>query len=60
MHRVWYDRKIRRVRDLSCGDTRVYLEVAVRRVQCRICGKVKTERIDFLADNPFYTQRFAS
>ena len=59
MHRVWYDRKIRRVRDLSCGDTRVYLEVEVRRVQCRICGKVKTERIDFLADNPFYTKRFA-
>ena len=59
MHRVWYDRKIRRVRDLSCGDTRVYLQVEVRRVQCRICGKVKTERIDFLADNPFYTKRFA-
>jgi len=24
-----------------------------------ICGKVKTERIDFLAGNPFYTKRFA-
>jgi transposase len=47
------------VRDLSCGDTRVYLEFEVRRVQCRGCGKVKTERLDWLADNPFYTQRFA-
>jgi transposase len=47
------------VRDLSCGDTRVYLEVEVRRVLCRRCGKVKRERLDFLADNPFYTQRFA-
>jgi transposase len=31
----------------------------VRRVQCRSCGKVKTERLEFLADNPFYTKRFA-
>jgi transposase len=38
---------------------RVYLEIEVRRVQCRSCGKVKRERLEFLADNPFYTQRFA-
>ena len=38
----------------------MYLEFEVRRVDCRGCGKVKTERIDFLADNPFYTKRFAS
>ena len=31
----------------------------VRRVLCRCCGKVKRERLDFLADNPFYTKRFA-
>jgi transposase len=47
------------VRDLSCGDMRVYLAFEVRRVQCRSCGKVKRERLEFLADNPFYTQRFA-
>src|SRR3979411_1444194 len=55
----WYDRKVRRVRDLSCGDTRIYLEVEVRRVECRDCGKVKREQLDFLADNPLYTKRFA-
>jgi transposase len=55
----WYDRKTRRVRDLSCGDTRVYLEIEIRRVQCRSCGKVKCEHLDFLADNPLYTKRFA-
>ena len=55
----WYDRKLRRVRDLSCGDTRIFLEVEVRRLDCRHCGKVKRERLDFLADNPLYTQRFA-
>jgi transposase len=55
----WYDRKVRRVRDLSCGDTRIFLEMEVRRLDCRHCGKVKRERLDFLADNPLYTRRFA-
>jgi len=55
----WYDRRTRRVRDLSTGDTRIYLEIEVRRVQCRGCGKVKRERLDFLGDNPFYTKRFS-
>src|SRR5258706_6037358 len=54
----WYDRKVRRVRDLSCGDTRIFLELEVRRVDCRRCGKVKRERLHFLADNPLYTKRF--
>jgi transposase len=31
----------------------------VRRVACRRCGAVKRERLDFLADNPRYTKRFA-
>lgn len=47
------------MRDLSCGTTRVYLEIEVRRVLCRCCGKVRREKLDFLADNPFYTKRFA-
>jgi transposase len=55
----WYDRRTRQVRDLSCGDARIYLQLEVRRVQCRSCGKVKREQLDFLADNPFYTKRFA-
>src|SRR4026209_513410 len=55
----WYDRKLLRVRDLSCGDTRIFLELEVRRIDCRHCGKVKRERLEFLADNPLYTKRFA-
>jgi len=47
------------VRDLSCGDLRIYLEVEVRRVDCGSCGQVKRERLTWLADNPFYTKRFA-
>jgi transposase len=50
---------MRRVRDLSCGDRRIFLELEVRRVECRSCGKVKQEKLDWLADNPFYTKRFA-
>jgi len=47
------------VRDLPCGGLEIYLEVEVRRVNCGRCGKVKRERLDWLADNPFYTKRFA-
>ena len=47
------------MRDLPCGPFRIYLELEVRRVDCRNCGKVKRERLEFLADNPRYTKRFA-
>ena len=58
-HRTWYDRTTRRVRDLPCGDLRIYLEFELRRVDCRQCGGVKQERLDWLAANPHYTKRFA-
>jgi transposase len=35
------------------------LEFEVRRVDCRTCGAVKREALDFLSDSPFYTKRFA-
>lgn len=37
----------------------MYLEIELRRVKCRGCKKVRQERFGFLADNPFYTKRFA-
>jgi len=55
----WYDRRVRQVRDLSSGGYRIRLELEVRRVDCRNCGGVKRERLDFLADNPHFTRRFA-
>ena len=58
LQRSWYDRKVRLVRDLPTGDRRVYLALEVRRLACGGCGGVKQERLDFLADNPFYTKRF--
>jgi transposase len=38
---------------------RIYLELEIRRVACFQCGGVKRERLDWLADHPFYTKRFA-
>ena len=56
--RGWYDRKRRGVRDLACGDYRIYLEIEVRRIDCPRCLKVKQEKLEWLADNPFYSKRF--
>jgi transposase len=58
-HRSFYDQAPRRVRDLDCGGRRVHLEFPVRRVSCRVCQAVKRERLDWLADNPRFTRRFA-
>jgi len=55
----WYDRRLRRVRDLPCGAWRIYLELEVRRVLCRSCRRVKRERLEFLTANALYTKRFA-
>jgi transposase len=55
----YYDKRPRRVRDFSCGDKRVYLFFPLRRVACSQCGGVKNEQLDWLADNPLYTKRFA-
>jgi len=38
---------------------RIFLDLEVRRLLCRSCKAVKRERLDFLADNPHYTKRFA-
>ncbi|HYW32940.1 MAG TPA: ISL3 family transposase [Gemmatimonas sp.] len=59
VHRTWYDQSRRRIRDLPCGALRILLEVWVRRVNCRTCGRVKQERLAWLAANPHYTERFA-
>jgi transposase len=57
--RTFYDRKIKRVRDLSCGDKRVFLDVEIRRIACTRCTSVKTETLRWIAKNPFYTKRFS-
>ena len=59
MQTGWYDQRTRLVRDLPSAGYRIFLELEVRRVACRGCGGVKRERLDFLADNPHFTTRFA-
>jgi transposase len=44
---------------LSCADHRIYLDLEVRRVDCRQCDAVKRERLDFLVENALHTKRFA-
>jgi transposase len=39
---------VRRIRSLDFGRVRVYVEVEVRRVRCRTCGKTFDERLPFL------------
>jgi transposase len=56
--RSFYDRRPWVARDLSCRLLQIYLEFELRRVSCPHCG-VKREKLDGLADRPFYTKRFA-
>jgi len=58
-YRSFYDRKRKRVRDLSCGGFRVFLDIEIRRIKCVSCGTVRQESLSFLADNRSYTKRFA-
>lgn len=38
---------------------RIYLELEIRRVDCKACGTVKQEKPAWLEGNPFVTKRFA-
>lgn len=58
-HRTFYDRTTRRVRDTDAAGWRLYLAFEQRRVACARCQGVKVERLNWLAQNPRYTQRFA-
>jgi len=55
----WFDRKVRTVLDLPAAGFRIFLELAVRRIACQACDSVKRGRLDFLADIPRFTKRFA-
>jgi len=59
MHRGYYDCTHRRVRDLPCGDHRIWLDLEVRRVDCRSCHAVKRERLELLVERSRHTRRFA-
>src|SRR4030043_356621 len=52
-------KRLRRLRDAYAVPGCRPLPVGGGRGECRQCGTVKTERLEFLADNPCYTKRFA-
>ncbi|MEK7351959.1 MAG: ISL3 family transposase, partial [Nitrospirota bacterium] len=54
-----YDKRTYRARDLSAGGFRVYVQFERFRVHCPRCRSVFVERLDWLAKNPRFTQRFA-
>lgn len=56
----WHDSESRLVRDLSCGEMQIYLEIQFRHMFCQTCGKVTSERLKWLADDGLYTKRFAN
>lgn len=58
-HRSHYDSKAKLIRDLPCGDLRVYLEATMRRCRCRMTGKVRQEKFDWLSTMNGFTKRFA-
>lgn len=43
--RAIYDRSVRRWRHLDLGGSRLFLEAEVRRLHCRRCGRVRTEKV---------------
>ena len=57
MYQCYYDRVCRRVRDLSCGQYRIWLQLEVS--DCRICDAVKRERLGLPLELAPYTRPFA-
>ena len=56
--KTYYDREIKRTRDLSSGSFRIYVEFEYRRVFCKKCNAVKVETLSWLASNTRYTKRY--
>ena len=53
------DKKTVQARDLSVVGRRVYIEFESWRVNCPQCRSERVVHLEWLAENPRYTQRFA-
>lgn len=60
VHREWHHSESKVIRDLSCGEMQIYLEIEFRHVFCQKCGKVTSERLEWLAEDALHTKRFAN
>lgn len=54
-----YDKETKLARDVDVGGQRIYVKFERWRVLCPHCKAVFVEKLDRLADNPRYTERFA-
>ena len=45
--RAIYDRSVRRWRHLDLGGSKLWLEAEIRRLDCRRCGRVRTELVEW-------------
>lgn len=53
-----YDRRVRRWRHLDVAGARLELEAVVRRVDCRGCGRVRTEQVPWAQPGARHTAAF--
>jgi transposase len=51
-----YDRSVRRWRHLDLGAVRLFLEAEIRRLDCRRCGRVRTEAVPWARPGARHTR----
>src|SRR5947209_5950256 len=56
--RAVYDRSRRHWRGLDLGATRLVLRAEIRRLQCRSCGRVRTETVPWARPGARFTRDF--
>lgn len=56
--RAVYDRSVRRWRGLDLGATKLFLQAEIRRLQCRRCGRVRTEQVPWARPGARFTRDF--
>lgn len=53
-----YDRSVRRWRHLDLGVTKLWLEAEIRRLDCRCCGRVRTEAVPWARPRARHSRDF--
>ncbi len=53
-----YDRSVRRWRHLDWGRSKVWLQAQVRRLDCRACGRVRTEQVPWARPRARHSRDF--
>lgn len=56
--RAFYDRSVRRWRGLDLGAARLILRAEIRRLDCRRCGRVRTEEVPWARPAARFTRDF--